>query len=73
MSIYDNACDYARDCGIPDDQIDDVVAKAELCCGDEVCVENTEALIESMAERFNDSDQVNELIANEKIYAEVTL
>jgi hypothetical protein len=55
MSIYDDACEYAREQGIPEDLIDDAVAQAELCCdgpyGDGCCADNTTWLIRAFAEQ----------------------
>lgn len=55
--IFDQACEYAAEIGISDDQIEDIVANAELCCegpnGEGVCAENTRHIIDAAAKQFN--------------------
>ena len=56
MSAFDDACEYARECGIPEDKIEDVVHRAEVSerfnsgpYGEGCEAENSRSIIEAAA------------------------
>jgi hypothetical protein len=56
MSYYDDAVEYCREQGIPEDEIDNVIDIAELCCdgvyGDGCCADNSKAIIQAEAKKY---------------------